>query len=424
MNSIKRLLPDNWLIQEFQDTNIKILDGDRGKNYPKKDEFTDTGYCLFLNTGNIKNDSFDFTKCNFISEKKDALLKKGKLKRNDIVITTRGTVGSIAFYNNKVSYKHVRINSGMIILRSSNGVNSVFLYQLLKSPYLKEQYKLFSSGAAQPQLPIKDFKRINILLPTLPIQKKIAAVLSAYDDLIENNNRRIAILEKMAEEIYREWFVRMRLPGHEKVKFHKGVPEGWEVQKLGNFINLIMGQSPKSEFYNTKSEGLPFNQGVGTYGYRFPKKETFCSVNGRTAKKGDILFSVRAPVGRLNVADCKMIIGRGLSSINHKNGYNSYLYYMLKCYFSNEDIIGNGAIFNSVGKDELRKLEIIYPKESLIKQYNHIAVGLDSKIENLLNSIDLLAKSRDLLLSRLLSGKLSVENLDIKFPPGMEETDA
>jgi type I restriction enzyme S subunit len=165
MNSIKRLLPDNWLIQEFQDTNIKILDGDRGKNYPKKDEFTDTGYCLFLNTGNIKNDSFDFTKCNFISEKKDALLKKGKLKRNDIVITTRGTVGSIAFYNNKVSYKHVRINSGMIILRSSNGVNSVFLYQLLKSPYLKEQYKLFSSGAAQPQLPIKDFKRINILLP-------------------------------------------------------------------------------------------------------------------------------------------------------------------------------------------------------------------------------------------------------------------
>ena len=297
-----------------------------------------------------------------------------------------------------------------------------YIYYALR-PFLK-QFEQSATGVTTKFLTLGIMNNLYIPLPSPSIQKKIAAVLSTYDDLIENNNRRIAILEKMAEEIYREWFVRMRFPGHEKVKFHKGVPEGWEVEKLGNFINLIMGQSPKSEFYNTQGEGLPFNQGVGTYGYRFPKKQTFCSVNGRTAKKGDILFSVRAPVGRLNVADCKMIIGRGLSSINHRNGYDSYLYYMLKCYFSDEDIIGNGTIFNSVGKDELKKLEIIYPVESLIKQYNHIAVDLDSKIENLLNSIDLLVKSRDLLLTRLLSGKLSVENLNIQIPPGMEEADA
>ena len=331
-------------------------------------------------------------------------------------------IGRVGAYCGSINFEKSRFwATDNTIVADRKGKNDLrFIYYLLELFPLND----LAGGSAQPLLNQTILSRILFNLPTHPIQKKITAILSAYDDLIENNNRRIAILEKMAGKIYREWFVRMRFPGHETVKFHKGVPEGWKVKKLGNFINLIMGQSPKSEFYNTKGEGLPFNQGVGTYGYRFPKKQTFCSVNGRTAKKGDILFSVRAPVGRLNVADCKMIIGRGLSSINHRNGYDSYLYYMLKCYFSDEDIIGNGAIFNSVGKDELKKLEIIYPVESLIKQYNHIAVDLDSKIENLLNSIDLLVKSRDLLLSRLLSGKLSVENLEIKFPPGMEDADA
>lgn len=346
------------------------------------------------------------------------------VRKNDILISTvRPILRHFAII--KKPKENTIASTGFAVISCQN-VYPYYLYCYLTTNWYTDYLSSIaeSQQSNYPAFNPSLIENTDISLPSLPIQKKIAAVLSAYDDLIENNNRRIAILEKMAEEIYREWFVRMRFPGNEKVRFHKGVPEGWEVEKLGNFINLIMGQSPKSEFYNSKGEGLPFNQGVGTYGYRFPKKETFCSVNGRTAKKGDILFSVRAPVGRLNVADCKMIIGRGLSSINHKNGYNSYLYYMLKCYFSNEDIIGNGAIFNSVGKDELKKLEIIYTEESLIKQYNHIAVGLDSKIENLLNSIDLLVKSRDLLLSRLLSGKLSVENLDIKFPPGMEKADA
>ena len=193
----------------------------------------------------------------------------------------------------------------------------------------------------------------------MKIQKKIAAILSAYDDLIENNKRRIVLLEKMAEEIYREWFVRMRFPGHEKAKFVKGVPEGWDVATLDDLVNFTMGQSPKSEFYNETGEGLPFNQGVGTYGERFPKRMTYCSSDGRKAKKGDILFSVRAPVGRLNIADCEMIIGRGLAAISHKQNLNSYLFYLLTVAFANEDIIGNGSIFNSVGKDELAKFKTL-----------------------------------------------------------------
>lgn len=357
----------------------------------------------------------------YLSDKGFSHQKKMLIPPNSPCFVAIGsTVGKMCL-TNEDSFTNQQIHS---LITQKGKADPFYLFYHLRYIYPWIKSIADARGSGKAIINKTDFGKIKINLPPLTIQKKIAAVLSTYDDLIENNNRRIAILEKMAEEIYREWFVRMRFPGHEKVRFHKGVPEGWEAEKLGNFINLIMGQSPKSEFYNTKGEGLPFNQGVGTYGYRFPKKQTFCSVNGRTAKKGDILFSVRAPVGRLNIADCKMIIGRGLSSINHKDGYNSYLYYMLKYYFSSEDIIGNGAIFNSVGKDELKKLGIIYPEESLIKQYDCLAAKIDSKIENSLNAMDILVKSRDLLLSRLLSGKLSVENLDIKFPPSMEEADA
>jgi len=272
-----------------------------------------------------------------------------------------------------------------------------------------------------PKINLGYLRKFQILVPSLNSQNKIAAVLSAYDDLIENNKRRIVLLEKMAEEIYREWFVRKRFPGHEKMKVMKGVPEGWEIGKLGETINLTMGQSPKSEFYNETGEGLPFNQGVGTYGERFPKRATFCSVDGRKAKTGDILFSVRAPVGRLNIADCNMIIGRGLAAIRHKKGKNSYLYYFMKVVFSREDIIGNGAIFNSVGKDELNGFPILKPKDELIEKFNSVAGKIDKQIELLFGAQQKLISTREILFPRLISGKLSVENLDIHFPPSMQD---
>ncbi len=225
----------------------------------------------------------------------------------------------------------------------------------------------------------------------------------------------------MAEEIYREWFVRLRFPDHDKVKLVKGVPQGWRPSCLGSVAKFTMGQSPSSEFYNEIGNGLPFHQGVGTYGERFPLTINYCSEDGRRAHKGDILFSVRAPVGRLNIADREMIIGRGLSAIRHKKEHNHYLYYLLKTAFLNEDIIGNGSIFNSVGKDELAKFPIFEPESNLVERFDAIASKIDEQITALIHATECLKSSRDALLPRLISGKLSVENLDIQFPPSMEE---
>lgn len=290
--------------------------------------------------------------------------------------------------------------------------------------YLRPLLKAFeqqATGAATKFLTLKILHNIPVPMLDIVSQKKIAAVLSAYDELIENNKRRIALLEKLAEEIYREWFVRRRFPGHEKVNFVKGRPASWVRVRLGEMAHLTMGQSPPSSTYNDSGDGLPFHQGVGTYGDRFPRRIMFCTGNGRRAQEGDILFSVRAPVGRLNIADSKMIIGRGLAAIRHKQGYNSYLYYVLKTVFANEDIIGNGSIFNSVGKDELAKFELLQPDEQLVESFETLAGKIDKQISILAFSVEYLTKARDLLLPRLISGKLSVENLDIQFPPGMME---
>ena len=216
-----------------------IIDGDRGKNYPKQNEFLDKGYCLFLNTGNVTAEGFSFETNQFITEEKDRLLNKGKLQRGDIVYTTRGTVGNAAFYSNAVPYENIRINSGMVILRCDNEViNNSFLYQILKSAHYRHYFMSFCTGTAQPQLPIKNLKNIIVDIPARIKQDRIANCLSAYDDLIENNQKKIKLLEEAAQRLYKEWFVDLRFPGYEDVQIVDGVPEGWKKTTIENKCTL------------------------------------------------------------------------------------------------------------------------------------------------------------------------------------------
>lgn len=385
----------------------EIIDGDRGKNYPKQKEFFNHGYCLFLNTGNVTEDGFVFDNTQFISEEKDSSLGKGRLCRGDIVYTTRGTVGNAAYYNEKVEFNHIRINSGMVILRAkADIICERFLYQILKSAYYRPYFKQFCTGSAQPQLPIKNFSNIQLDIPDLNIQKTIADILSAYDDLIENNQKQIKLLEEAAQRLYKEWFVDLRFPGHENTKIVDSVPEGWNEKTLSQVANVIMGQSPKSEFYNSEKKGLPFHQGVGSYGVRFVMDDIYSTSYTRIAEPNSILFSVRAPVGRLNITKNKVVIGRGLAAINQTDGCQSYLYYLLKNKFFKDNIVGNGSIFASVSKDELLNQKFLIPERNLIMQFEKIVSQMDKQIENLDSKNKKLIEARDRLLPKLMSGEV------------------
>ena len=137
------------------DQLAEIIDGDRGPNYPKQDEFYKSGYCLFLNTGNVTCDGLSFESNQFITREKDSVLRKGRLIRGDIVYTTRGTVGYAGFYSESVPFANIRINSGMVILRCNKQiVDAQFLYQLLRSQHYRPYFRQYCTGSAQPQLPI------------------------------------------------------------------------------------------------------------------------------------------------------------------------------------------------------------------------------------------------------------------------------
>lgn len=419
------LFPNGWEILEIKDACISIIDGDRGKNYPAKAEFHEEGYCLFLNTGNIKEDTFEFSNCDFITERKDALLKKGKLQRHDIVLTTRGTIGSTAYYNGSVPYDQVRINSGMVIFRVSEGVLAPYLYHLLKSPLLKTQYELYSSGAAQPQLPIKDMRRIKLPMPPVPTQRKIAAILTAYDDLIETNKRRIALLEKIAEELYREWFVRMRFPGHQNTKFVKGVPEGWQVKPISSFSKEIRAGVKKKDLADDEIYiGL---EHIPRKSIAFKEWATADSVDSNKLrfKERDILFcKIRPYLHKVALAHFSGACSSDTIVLRPRD--QSYEGFLLFTVFSDTfielaTIAAKGTKMPRADWEFLEKLELKIPPTELLKAYQSKFEGIFSLIATLLQANQQATESRDLLLPRLISGKLSVDDLDIQFPPSMGE---
>ena len=222
-------MKSEWKECTIMDIDIDVIDGDRGKNYPHQNELLNSGYCLFLSAKNVTQNGFLFGDNQFITQEKDELLNNGKLKRGDIVITTRGTVGNVAIYSDDVPYDNIRINSGMLIIRCSKEINNCYLYQVLRSKWFYNQIISIQSGSAQPQLPKSHFLKMTIPMPALKTQNRIAAVLSALDDKIELNNKINENLEQQAQAIFKSWFVDFE-------PFGGKMPDDW---RQGTFSDII-----------------------------------------------------------------------------------------------------------------------------------------------------------------------------------------
>ena len=184
----------------------QIIDGDRGKNYPKQEEFSDSGFCLFLNAKNVTAQGFSFENCTYITEEKDALLRNGKLCRGDVVLTTRGTIGNLAFYDTSVPYENIRINSGMVILRMNK--------QVVSEIFFIEQFKMqldsiksrIASGSAQPQLPISTMNKIEMILPPIELQNQFAAFVERVSQQKQTVQQSLEKLELMKKALMQEYF--------------------------------------------------------------------------------------------------------------------------------------------------------------------------------------------------------------------------
>lgn len=272
----------------------------------------------------------------------------------------------------------------------------------------------------------------ELQIPALPVQQQIAAILSAYDELVENNKRRIALLEKLAEDIYREWFIRLGFPGHKTAKVVKGVPRGWDLVKVEHAFKFTGGGTPSKEIDRFWSGGdvnwFTPSDITGADGIFLDASGAKCTEEGinnssaRMFPPYSVMLTSRATIGAIGINLAPACTNQGfITCIPNARYPLPYLYHWAKLAKPTFELLAVGATFAELTKGTFKRIEILTPPEPIVAEFSRIESPVFSAIQSHLKANRKLIETRDRLLPRLISGRLSVEHLDIEFPPGMAE---
>ena len=443
----KQISSGEWRSVALADSPVEIIDGDRGKNYPKQNEFLSRGHCLFLNAGNVTSDGFNFSSCAFISQDRDQRLRKGKLLRHDVVLTTRGTVGNSAYFDETVPYDHIRINSGMVVLRAlKSELDPRYLYFLTRSQLFLSQVQALRTGSAQPQLPIRDIERIFLPLPPLPEQRAIAHVLGTLDEKIKLNRRMNETLEEMARALFKSWFVDFDpvrakmdgrwLPGESLphlpadlydlfparlVPSELGdIPEGWEVGTVNLLAKRIQnGGTPK------RSEPAYWDMGDIPWLTSGEVRQSFVldtqnfitqlGLEHSSAKmipaRSILVALYGATAGQVSMNIRPLTTNQAISAIVPTDGNRYFCLISLK---SQVDELGNRAVGSAqqnISKKAVESTVVLLPPNELRLKFDTVVERLFDKIFTNIGESRDLAAQRDELLPKLVSGVLTVGDI-------------
>lgn len=417
-------------MKEYKLSEITLLVTD-GKHGDCDDEIN-SGY-YFLSSKDLRDGKLQYDDPREIKfHQFQETHRRTNLKSGDVLLANCGaSIGRVGIAQKDPRIEQTTFQKSISVIKANpQYLDSRYLYYFMfrNSSYLED----LGGGTAQPNLLISDIKRIKLKIPSIAIQRKIAAILTNYDDLIETNKQRIATLEKMAEELYKEWFVRLRFPDYKKVTIEKGVPEGWSIKVIGDLVDFLSGYSFKSETY------IPY----GEYGIVTIKNVqdghfvTECTdyINDTPSnmkahchlQRGDVLMSLTGNVGRVcRVYGEKYLLNQRVAKIKSKiPSSTQFIYYT----FKNDSMVqlvenlslGSTAQMN-LSPIQLSKQKILVPTKNLLKNYEDVCEPIQNKILSLLEVNEILVKTRDQLLNRLMGGKIDVDKLDIKFPPSMLE---
>jgi type I restriction enzyme, S subunit len=346
---------------------------------------------------------------------------KWKVKGPGLVIGRKGTLGTVHFLGCNF-WPH----DTTLWVKDFKGNEPRFLNYFVRTLQLEN----FDVGASNPTLNRNHVHKIRIIFPKkVDTQKRIAAVLSAYDDLIENNKRRIALLEKLVEELYREWFVRLRFPGYQQVKRVKGVPLGWTPTPSNKVFRVMGGGTPSTDNPVYWDGEIPFftprDAGDNFYALKTERGITqkgLDSCNSPLFKRDTIFITARGTVGKICLAYREMAMNQTCYALSPIDKGEVYFHFLsMKNAITYIKGVSKSGVFDNIIVDTFRIVPILLPPAPLIVHFNEYVAPVFNQIGALLESNDVLTKARDLLLPRLISGKLSVESVDIQFPPGMGE---
>ena len=408
-----------WKFLTLKEAELEFIDGDRGINYPKKSELLLEGDCVFLNTGNVRQNSFDFSNLDFITKEKDNLLRNGKLQRDDIVLTTRGTVGNVALYSQEVPFSNIRINSGMVIIRvNKNFWHPYFVYLFFQSHLFKKQISRLISGSAQPQLPISILETVSIPQLTLDEQKEIIFNIKSIDQKIQINNQINQELEAMSKTLYDYWFVQFDFPdqngkpykssGGKMVynpELKREIPEGWGVEKLGDIT--ICHDSKRvplssNEREHVKGE-IPYYGATGIMDY--VNDYIFDGDYVLVAEDGSVMTEKGTPI---------------LQRISGKNWVNNHAHVLepiknhscklLMMLLKDVSVmkIKTGSIQMKINQENMNKIVVPAIPLELLFEINQKLEVIDKQQLNLIEENKELTQLRDWLLPMLMNGQVKV----------------
>ena len=426
-------LPKDWEIKELNRVIVDIIDY-RGKT-PRKlgGNWSESG-TIALSAMNVKQGQLvNLEKARFVNDELYNKWMKSEVIKADILMTSEAPLGETYLVPDD---RKICLSQRLFCIRAdSSVVLPQFLFYFFNSPISRKQIDLRATGTTVLGIRQSDLRETPIIVPPLTTQRKIAAVLSAYDDLIENNTRRIRILEDMAQTLYREWFVHFRFPGHENVPMVESplgpIPQGWEVKRLDEVAQLYRGRSYRSINLVEDGEGLPFlnlkninreggfrSDGLKWYNGEF--KETQAAVSNDIIMALTDVTQDRKVVARsARVPDLgyeKYVFSMDLLKVQPKKLIQSDFLYALLKYSSFAQKLkefANGTTVLHLSPSHVQSSELILPSDVIRHKYAEIAKSVRQQSDLLQNRNANLQQTRDLLLPKLISGEIDVSELDI-----------
>ena len=365
----------------------------------------------------------------FITEKKAYELRNCEAISDDIIFTAAGTLGQVGVIPKKTKFPKYIISNKQLRLRCDKNIAlPIYCYYWFSSWFMRVYIKNQNTGSSIPLITLNTLRNLPVNLPPIDVQNNIIAILSAYDDLIESNNRRIKILEEMAQTICNEWFVKFRFPWHSKVRMVKSelgdMPEGWGVKQLNDVIDIRSGFAFKSGTFTHEGKyRLVTIRNVQNGKFVAESDSRLQDIPEKTPeycllKNGDILLSLTGNVGRVCLCYGKdYLLNQRVAKLVPKDKADwSYVYFMyLQPQFRTKlEMISTGVAQQNLSPVEMGKIKILYPTEILRKSYGDLCNPILKNILMLFQKNSILNQARDLLLPRLISGELNIENLNIK----------
>lgn len=387
-----------YLITDLID---EIAMGPFGSNI-KVECFVDKGIPV-LNGSNLEGLELSEKSFRYVTPEKADSLNKANAHKGDIVITHRGTLGQIVYIPETAKYDRYVISQSQFRVRCNDKVLPEYLVYYFHTPI--GQHKLLSNASqvGVPALarPSSTFQQIKIEVPDIDTQKRVVKIILALQKKIDLNNAINDNLQQQAKALYEEIFL-----NNSDTNATPGT--------LSDIATITMGQSPSGSSYNEEGMGEVFYQGRAEFGFRFPTRRLFTTEPKRIAEAGDVLLSVRAPVGDLNVAYERCCIGRGLGAIHSKNGNSSFVLYMMFALQPQIDVFnGEGTVFGSINRDALNTMPIDIPSADRIAQFEAIVRPMDELIRTNYEEICRLEALRDSLLPKLMSGEIDVSDIQL-----------